>query len=161
MATDPIAPLDVYATNAADCDPAIDDADAADGPSAEDRLDAYRKTRDPAALVLRAGASPTRFVVRGMSAMFVQSVLASLPAQPRNALAFACACHEVVLPDGAVLKPRSLKAAAHGARCSEDEWLDVIAQRFGVATVDEIGRVAYERARLPRDARGPFSFWVI
>jgi hypothetical protein len=36
--------------------------------------------------------------------------------------------------------------------------IDKIADLFGYETVQEIGGVAFERARLPRAARGPFCY---
>jgi hypothetical protein len=157
--SDPIAPLDVLATNAHFSDPAIDHATADDGPTGEERLEAYRRSRDPKELSFLPGLEPHRFRAKPLPAVFAASVLEGMVPSARNALAFATACHEVVLPDGATLRPRSVKASSHGTRCSDDEWVNTIAERFGLETVYEVGRVAYERARLPRGARGPFSWW--
>ena len=51
----PLAPLEVFATNTMFCDPAIDtsDPDDAELPSAAARMEAYRKTRDASGLVLK------------------------------------------------------------------------------------------------------------
>lgn len=159
MSADPIGPIDVIATNSMFSDPAIDHGTGDDGVTGEERLEAYRRTRDLADLRLVAGVEPHRFRAKPLPGVFAQSVLAGMVAPARNALAFATACHEIVLPTGAVLRPKSVKTSSHGTRCSDDAWVNDMIDRFGAETIEEVGRVAYERARLPRDARGPFSWW--
>lgn len=158
----PLAPLDVYATNTVFCDPAIDtsDPDDADLPSAAQRMEAYRKTRDASGLVMRPDQRPTVFVCKPLSASLVAKVLDGRTLLAAHLAAFVYGCHEIRLPDGTPVKPAKLVTVSGGTSvpANEDAWIDTVARRFGLESIYEIGSVIYERARLPEGARGPFFY---
>lgn len=149
---DPIAPLDVLATNETFRDPALSDLSDAE-------LEQYRKDRDLAAIKDRLSGAPTAFVVKRLPPTAAVT-LDSMAGHMRLFTAFVLAVHEVRLPDGAVLKPepKKMRAGMNGTQIAPDEWFNDVADRFGVDTCYEIARVAHEWARLPRAARGPFTY---
>lgn len=158
----PLAPLEVFATNATFCDPAIDtsEPDDPDLPSAAARMEAYRKTRDPSALVMKPDQRPTAFVCKPLAASLVAKVLDGRTLLSAYLAAFVYGCHEIRMPDGEPIKPAKLVQIASGPSVptNEDLWIDTVARRFGLETIYEIGSVIYERARLPEGARGPFFY---
>lgn len=163
MSATTLAPLELLATNEMFCDPAIDmsDPDSPEsGPSAEDRLSEYRRTREMAALVMRSDATPTVFVCKRLQPVLAARALDTVSTAHARINAFVFGCHEIRLPSGEIMKPRKLNASAYGASAPVDEaeWINAVATRFGLATVHEIGQVIYERARLPEAAKGPFSY---
>lgn len=149
---DPIAPMHVVATNEMFRDPALADLSDAE-------LDEYRATRDLDAIRERLQGAPTVFVVQRLPPTAALLMRDSLPAQ-RTYSAFCLACHEVRLPDGAVLKPEAkrVKAGQNGLRVADGEWINDAARRFGLRTVEEIAQVAYEWGSLPESAVGPFVY---
>lgn len=161
---DPIAPLVAVATNGMFSDPAIDhsDPDGADEggnplPSGAERLAKYRETRDVAHLVFRAEVKPTEFVLSPIPANYASVLEQSAPIT-RNVLAFLASCLEVRLPDGSVLRPRKIVPGAYKTRHAEDDWVETCTAQWGIETVYEMGRVAYERARLPKGSKGPYWY---
>jgi hypothetical protein len=149
---DPIAPLEVVATNEMFRDPALADLSEAE-------LDEYRKDRDLAALQDRLQCAPTAFVVQRLPPTAAMS-LDGMTLNLRLFSAFVMGCHEVRLPDGAVLKPepKKMRPGANGTKLADDEWFNAVSDRFGLETCYEIGRVAHQWARLPRAAHGPFIY---
>lgn len=149
----PLAPLDVLATNEMFRDPALADLSEAE-------LAEYRATRDLDAIRARLPESPkpTVFVVKRLPPVSTAG-MEGMSRSFRELLAFLQACHCVVLPDGAPLEPdrKKMSKAAGGVSQADDEWFNRIAARFGVETCYEIGRVAFEWARLPESAKGPFT----
>jgi hypothetical protein len=151
----------VVATNNMFFDPAIDmDDPEGEGPSAEERLAEYRKTRDLSLIVKRPGEEFTRFVCKPMVAAFERNALRALHDGMRLGGAVLACCHLVKLPDGSELRPTSkLKPLSFGMQApDEKEWIDTLTRRFGSDTIEEIGAVIIQRARLPEGARGPFPF---
>jgi len=154
---DTFGPFEVLATNDAWTDPAIDGD--ADGPEAgTQRLAEYRRTRDVAVLRLRDGVTPTLFVVKPLGATYIASVVDTFSGDTfRHVMSFMASCHEIRRADGSRLEPAGkLAKSVKGTMVGNDEWIDTVAAEFGLLTVYEIGSVAYQRARLPRAARGPF-----
>jgi hypothetical protein len=161
MSSNPLAPLEVVATNNMFFDPAIDmDDPDGDGLSAEERLTEYRKTRDLSVLVKRPGQEFTAFVCKPMVAAFERNALRPLHESMRLGGAVLACCHLVKLPDGSELRPTTkLKPLSFGMQApDEKEWIGELTRRFGSDTIEEIGAVIIERARLPEGARGPFPF---
>jgi superfamily II DNA or RNA helicase len=88
-------------------------------------------------------------------------------ASSQRVLAFRAACHAVMVPG------EPLSVSLHGTAGSRfvasppdrgvsfapAEWVDEIVDRFGLETVQEMGRVAIDHSRLPKGARGPFGLW--
>lgn len=158
----PLAPLEVYATNTVFCDPAIDtsDPDDEDLPSAAARMETYRKTRDASGLVMKSDQRPTVFVCKPLSASLVAKILDGRTLLAAHLAAFIYGCHEIRLPDGTPIKPVKVKQIEGGPGVPTDEnlWIDTVSRKFGLETIYEIGSVIYERARLPEGARGPFFY---
>jgi hypothetical protein len=157
---DPIGPIEIVATNAHFFDPAIDMSDPeGEGPSAEERLAEYRKTRDLSALVKLPSLEFTRFACKPVPAAFERAALRGMAESVRYGFAVLVACHLVKMPDGSELRPGKLKPYSYGTQApDEKEWLGLLTRKFGAATIDELGAVICERARLPEGARGPFPF---
>ena len=162
--------LRVVRLNPSDPDPALDVAVMSrpvDGDSLS-RAARYLVTRDESLLVFREAMAPTWFHLRRLSAAWMVDVLDGLfsaPAQRR--LAFRAACHAVEGDEMlTVAQPGSKGArfvateAHHGVGLAPEEWVQEIADRFGLETVQEMGRVAIDLSRLPKAARGPFGYWA-
>ncbi len=165
---DPLSPFDVVCTNAMFFDPAIEmaDAESGDGDRVEGAapqspmLDEYRKTRDVSKLAKKPGAEFTRFVCKPLPASFVAAVLDNMNLTVRHMIAFRQSCHRVCLPEGGDIKPpNKLRPEACGTKAADDVWIDVVARRFGLETIYEVGRVIYERARLPEGAHGTGPYY--
>ena len=163
---DPLASFRIVRVNDISPDPAVDthamlntQADHVlpngDVPS---KFIAYITTRDERHLVLREGATPTWFVVQRMPPIWVARNLDSAYADPnmRDERAFRIGCHEVQLPGGEILRPPTPPTGK--PLSASDDWSELIADRFGMFTVYESGRVAHDRATLPVGQRGPFSY---
>ncbi len=150
--TDPIAPIKVLATNEMFRDPALADISEAE-------LEDYRKTRDYDAIKDRLQGSPTIFDVKRLPPTAAMT-LDTMNEKSRLFTAFLLACHDVTLADGASLvpDPKKMRNAQHGAKLADDQWFNDVATRFGIETCYEVGRVAYEWARLPSSAKGPFTY---
>ena len=156
--------------NPTDPDEALDPAAMAkplDG-EAVSRGARYMLTRDEKYLAFREGASPVWFNLRRLSAAWMVDVLDGLFGAPQQRmLAFRAACHAIEAPgEPLVVSPAGSKGARfvaaepnHGVSLAPEEWVQEVADRFGLETVQEMGRVAIDLSRLPRAARGPFGYW--
>ncbi len=155
--------------NPSDPDPALDPAAMAlpaEGDTVS-RAARYLITRDESLLVFREGVKPTWFHLRRLSAAWMVDVLDGLFSQPaQRLLAFRASCHAVESGDPiSVAAPGSKGArfvaadAHHGVSLAPEEWVQEVVDRYGLETVQELGRVAIDLSRLPRSARGPFGFW--
>lgn len=128
----------------------------------------YMLTRDESMLVFREAMTPTWFHLRRLSAAWMVDVLDGLFSAPaQRLLAFRASCHAV---EGAgeplTVAPAGSKGARfvatepnHGVSLAPEEWVQEIVDRFGLETVQEMGRVAIDLSRLPKAARGPFGYW--
>ena len=148
MSHDPVAPLVVVRAFDGSADPAVDW-------SATD-AQRYRSTRDLSSLVLLGEAKPVHFHLRRMTARFVLGALESADLGEKTMLAVRAALFRVDLPNGVTLKP-SKPSKLHGCDVAEDEWIDDIGRRFGIATLFEMASVAMRFASLSEDERGPFA----
>ena len=148
---DPLANLEIVATNEMYLDPALDMGEA--------ELEEYRKTRDSALLVCKPEQATVRFVVKRIPASFLPTLEGMSPAV-RFQVALLVACHEIRLPGGDTLQPdrRQMTNGACATKVAGEEWYNLIATRYGYETCREIGRVAYEHARLPEGKLGPFTW---
>lgn len=168
----PIAPLQVVRVNPTDQDPALD-FDAMMGPGRDGKpVRDYIQTRDPALLQFKAGEFPAWFHVQRLPAAFVADVLDGVfPLAARRMLAFRAAVHMVDQGRGDVLKvhPKSTApegadfvgtTADHGTLVAPVSWVQEVADRFSAETVQELGQVALDFARLPRGKQGPFGSWA-
>lgn len=174
--TDPLGTLDVVATNDHFCDPAIDlvdpnppeevefdgSEDTADQPVvlpyAQRVIVHYRKTREVKDLPVKTGLKLTLFRIRQLKTKFTPAV-DGMSFEAQLLYAFCAACFEVKLPDGTSLKPRRAKEViVIGGHTMPDEehWVELVRKRFGIATILEVGSVAFQKARLPEDAKGAF-----
>ena len=158
--------------NPTDQDPALD-FEAMLGPGRDGKpLQDYIRTRNPELLVFKPGETPTWFHVQRLSAAFVADVLDGVfPLAARRMLAFRAAVHVVALPHGETLKAHTKSTAPegadfvcttgdHGVQVAPVDWVQETADRFGAETVQELGQVALDSARLPRGKQGPFGSWA-
>lgn len=162
--------LRVVRLNPSDPDPALDVAVMSrpvDGDSLS-RAARYLVTRDESLLVFREAMAPTWFHLRRLSAAWMVDVLDGLFSAPaQRMLAFRAACHAVEGDEMLTVAQAGSKGARfvateanHGVGLAPEEWVQEIADRFGLETVQEMGRVAIDLSRLPKAARGPFGYWA-
>lgn len=156
--------------NPTSTDPSLDAAAMAAKAEGEtvSRLARYLSTRDEALLVFAKDApAPVWFNLRRLSAAWMTDILDGLfsPAAQR-VLAFRAACHSIDSSPPLVVAAHGTKGAQyvageanHGVSLAPEEWVEEVAQLYGLETVHEIGRVAIDFSRLPRGARGPFGYW--
>ena len=146
-------------------DPALD-LDAMRASADGDARIKYAFTRDNALLVTREGAEPEWFHVRRLPAMWLPRLEVCATAGERYTLAFRAAVHAIdvtgeplrVSPPGEKGRWEATPMDA-GVSLAPVEWVQEIADRFGLEVVHEMGRVAIEASRLPKGARGPFTSW--
>lgn len=137
----------------------------------------YVLTREEDALAFKDGATPVRFDVKRLPAAFCTDVLdAVYPLASRRLLAFRAAVHRVEDQNGPVVfddiplvvhdeksAPKGAKYVSrdgeHGTDIAPPEFVQAVADAFGAETIQELGQVALDFARLPRGKRGPFTSW--
>lgn len=168
----PVLPLRVVRVNPTDHDPAI----------AEDvGTDALRKyvvTRDAENLKFVEGSNPVWFCVARLPQAFLTDVLDSVyPLAARRLLAFRAAVHRIEDNNGPVnydgsqmvchqekVAPKNAAFVAtdgeHGTDIAPLAFAQAVADLYGAETIQEIGQVALDFARLPRAKRGPFTSWA-
>lgn len=129
----------------------------------------YILTRDESLLRFRDAMEPAWFHLRRLPAAWMCDVLDGVfTASSQRLLAFRAGCHAVMVPG----EPLSCSPSAvgssgrfvlsppdRGVSLAPEAWVDEIADRFGLETVQEIGRVVIDHSRLPKGARGPFGLW--
>lgn len=162
------ADLRVIRCNPTDPDPALCQDPT---PANIEAIQLYVRDRDPAKAPLVADVTPTWFVVRRLPAAYLSAVIDGIygvAAQREHAV--RAAVHRVEVTGGDVLSVTPRKGAsegtpylsteaAHGVALAGNDWVQEIADRFGAETIQELGAVALDLARLPRGRRGPFSPW--
>lgn len=161
--------LRILRLNATDPDPALVQENT---PETLALYTAYQRDRDPEKLpALLPDAKPTWFVIKRLPAAYLSAVIDGIfPVSAQRDHAVRAACHRVELPGEAALSATPKKTAklgtpflttevAHGVNLAGDDWIQELADRFGSETIQEIGQVALDQARLPRGRRGPFSSW--
>ena len=153
----PLGPLEVIATT-----PHALRAQGVELHMTPEELKKYRETRAKGLVKVKGDSQPAWAVVKRLPPSYTPS-LAPFDSATIYALAFKAAVHLIRMPDGTDLrpKPEQLSASRPGVEMAGDEWVDEIGNRFGMDFVIEVGRVAYEFARMPLDpaVRFPFSSW--
>ena len=171
---DPLGTIHAIATNDDFCDPAIDfdDPSSVDAQAfnpedteetvtvsyAEKILKTYRASRELKDLPIKKEAKPTIFKLKQLKTKFTVAV-DGMSFENQLCLSFVAACFEIVPPDGAPLKPKKpLKPVVIGGHNlpDEDDWIETVRKKYGIATILEMGAVAYQKARLPEDAKSGF-----
>lgn len=162
------ADLRVIRCNPTDPDPALCQEPTPENIAA---IQAYVRDRDPAKAPLVEGLAPTWFVVRRLPAAYLSAVVDGIyGVASQREHAVRAALHRVEVAGGDVLcvTPRAGAAAgtpflateaAHGVHLAGTDWVQELADRFGAETIQEMGTVALDLARLPKGRRGPFSPW--
>lgn len=159
--------------NPTDPDPALDPVAMAEevtlpSGSTRSRWSAYVMTRDEALLRFRDGVGePTWFNLRRLPAMWMCDVLDALfGASQQRLLAFRAAVVGIAAPgEPLVVAPPGGTGAFvagpldRGVSLAPPEFVEAVVERFGLETVQEIGRVAIDFSRLPKGSRGPFGLW--
>ena len=162
--------LRVVRLNPSDPDPALDVSVMSrpiDGDSIS-RAARYLTTRDESLLAFREAMAPTWFHLRRLSAAWMVDVLDGLFSAPaQRMLAFRAACHAIEGDEMLTVAQAGSKGARfvateanHGVALAPEEWVQEIVDRYGLETVQEMGRVAIDLSRLPKAARGPFGYWA-
>lgn len=152
-------------------EPALDPASMAEEVTTDGvtraRWPAYVLTRDESLLRFRDAMEPAWFHLRRLPAAWMCDTLDGVfTASSQRLLAFRASCHAVMVPG----EPLSCSAPGssgrfvlsppdRGVSLAPEAWVDEIVDRFGLETVQEMGRVAIDHSRLPKGARGPFGLW--
>ena len=126
-----------------------------------DELKKYRTTRDKALVKVEGDKQPPWAVVKRLPPSYTP-MIQSYERPTVFAMSFKAAVHLIRMPDGTDLRPKpaQLTAIREGVDMASDEWVDLVADRWGMDFVLEVGRVAWEFARMPLDpaVRAPFSW---
>lgn len=122
------------------------------------KLSDYERSRseeDLARLPLLPGKELTLFEVHPLTASQYRYVVQAKTDSEAAHRAFLCACRRIVLPGGA----RELSTTIPSdSLCARIEWIDdVVFPTFGQDAIDEVGRIAIERAKAGPKAKLPFS----
>lgn len=161
-----LGPLRVVACNGTYQDPALD----VDRFTAE-MASQYIRTADPSVLPMREGVKPQVFTLARLPATYLASLSALATLEKRRIAALLGALRSVGVdgepPVIEVLPPnpkppegsRWVGAVVDGCLVAPPEIVQEIADLYGYETVMQLGHWALEHARLPRAARGPFSWW--
>lgn len=148
------APRKIVRVNASSFEKAIDAAHD------ETNLFLYRITRDEKHLRFVPGETPARFTLVALSYEFATKALDRITdANERNRFAFRAACTRIEIPgEPEPMEPDPSKCVKYVGEVSlaGEEWERRVAQRFGMATVKEMGQVAWDATQLPDGAAGPF-----
>jgi len=145
---DPTRPLRVVRANNEYPDPAVD--------WERTPREEYRRTRDEALLVLIEGKQPAWFSIRRLDPAMMLEALDTLDGGARISMAFRAGVFAVEPPGEKELKPTSTVPSAYGQAVATAEWVKQVRNKYGLATVEEMGVLAYRLGRLPEDALGPF-----
>jgi hypothetical protein len=167
----PLPPFRVLRFNPTDPDPAID--------TDKSNLRGYITTREMEGnVVLVPDSNPVFFSVDRLPQAFLTDVLdAVFPLAARRLLAFRAAVHRVEDNNGPVVfddvqlvayteKLAPKKAAyvcrdgEHGTDIAPVAFAQAVGDLYGAETIQELGQVALDFARLPRGKRGPFTSWA-
>lgn len=107
---------------------------------------AFIQTRDETKLKFHEGQKPDWFILQPISK---RSMMFGIDAEQnpahRRMMAFRSACHEIQCGDGTVMRADTYGPIQNGL--SKLEWVDAVADRFGVEAVYEMADVAMSRAR--------------
>lgn len=158
----------VVCTNLMFFDPAIDTSEpelSTKEPAPDDNsplfgvamIEKYRTTRMLSDLRFKPNASPTLFRMKRLTPQFTAST-EGMGYEDQQMLTMRAACTQVILPDGQLMEatwPRRPETQRGQSLCDES-WIQRIVDEFGISTVLEIGPIAFQKARMRRDARGPF-----
>ena len=148
----PLGPIEVVCVAERNIDPAID-VEASD-------IDKYLLTRDPSCLVIKAGMTPTKFVLKQLKAMYLSDVIEAHSAPSRRImLAFLTACHEVKLANGTSLVPAKLNPdPVYGVIKADEEFYQRVNDECGMDAIREMGYFIMRRAGVGAKGLGPFDW---
>lgn len=171
----PLKPLRVVRVNPTCYDPSL----AEDMP--HDALRQYVLTREEKHLKFAPDGNPVWFNLNRLPQAFLTDVLdAVYPVAARRLVAFRAACHLIESNGGPVsdeetgrrlqvysakLAPRESQGfvatdADHGVDMAPLEYAQLVADLYGAETIQEMGQLAMDFARLPRGKAGPFGSWA-
>lgn len=144
-----LGPLIAYRINMAAPDPAID--------VGRSRLVEYALTRNADRLVFVAGQRPDEFVLQPIAARtLLFGVNTETNDHRRQLLAFSASCHEIRCGDGSIMRAEEHGAIQNGI--AREGWLLAVMERFGSATLNEMGQVAHARASAPKGSPPRFEW---
>lgn len=141
-------------------------------------LGRYIRTREEDSLVFHEGSNPHWFEVKRLPQAFLVDVLDGIyPLASRRMLAARAAVHVVTDNNGPVktaeghalvcheqkTAPKNAAFVArdgeHGVDIAPLEFIEALGDLYGAECIQELGQVALDFARLPRNQRGPFTSW--
>jgi len=139
------------------CDPALD----LTAPGAASRLSAYERSRSDAdrdALPLRPDGRLSLFAVQPLTSAGVRLVMdATGVRRAQNAVLIAChAFTDALGVEHRASDHGGLTAVTKGVAIASDDWLDHIADLYGVKAISEIASVVITRAEVGPSAVSPF-----
>jgi hypothetical protein len=123
----------------------------------------YAETRDPALIKEKPGMRAPRFNISPIKRVpFIENIDTCSTHVVKCEVAFAWACHEIDKGDGNSLKPDAadITTMPNGTKVAGGEWIEKVADEFGVPAIYEVGHVIYQRAKLKAGAAGPFFLWA-
>lgn len=129
-------------------------------PNLSDEMDvvAYQKTRDESLIKDKSDAcKAVRFELQPITYRCLTAIdrfHASMPG--RWTEAFLSSCRAIYFSDGTVWQPKGLQTIRPEGRkvswtVAGDEWEERVVARWGINALYELGRIAYDRARLPTE----------
>lgn len=106
-------------------------------------------------LPVKNGAALTLFKIEPLTHASLAWCMDTSTGETRYQRAFLCGCHEIQEPNAQPRKANVTRAA--GSVVADDEWLADAFAAYGQHVINEIGKVAIERAHLGPKARGGYS----
>lgn len=162
----------VVRSNPTDPDPAHDPthADNLVADVSERAMTRYVFTRDEQHLRAREGMRFAWFHLRRLPAAWVAEVIDTLSTvSQQRVMALRAALHRVDDPAGEIATTPAADVTAksafpcvahrYGVELAPVDWVQEIADRYGAETVQEMGQIALDHARLPKGRTGPFVYW--
>jgi len=122
----------------------------------------YRKSYAPEIIkadgVIQPGRMPRWFTLQHINGSFIVGVLGRFDGDARAMQAFVASCHEIKLPNGAIMKPLASQIvdSAFDTAVADFAWWNQCVNKLGAKVCLAIGRVAADLAALPEDERGVF-----
>jgi hypothetical protein len=135
-------------------DPAIN----LDAPGIASALSDYQRTRSAealAAIPLKPGMQPARFIIRRITQGELRFVRDGRSPVEQAQRAFLAGCHAYT--DAAGREHRAKVTTEGAVSYAGDEWLDAVGDEYGGDAISEIGHAVIQWASASRAALAPFA----
>lgn len=152
-------------------DPAIDLESIRESKATPPPDVAYWRSADPSTLPMKDGQKPVFFTLARMPASYLATIMGDANIERRRMLAVLGSLRSVGRegepPIIEVLPPRPAPPEGSrfvgtieaGALVAPAELLQELVDLYGYESAQQLGAWAIDMARLPKDSRGPFSYW--